>query len=228
MKRLAKFFLVKLPLALISISLVWVLALKVLPVSVTPLMIRRSIEFRGDKDFRSRHEWVPLDRISPAMVKSVIASEDNRFAEHNGFDVQELRKMYSEHERNGKKIRGCSTISQQTAKNVFTFGRSTLLRKGVEAYYTFLIEKIWGKRRIMEVYLNVAETGRGLYGVEAAARFYWGKSAEDLTLNESALLTACLPDPVHRSPLRVTGYLGKRRTQIISLTRKLAYPDWVE
>ncbi len=228
MKRLLTLIFIKLPLALIAFSLVWVLALKVLPVGFTPLMVRRSAEFRQDENFHSRHKWVPLEKISPNMVKAVIASEDNRFAEHNGFDVRELRKMFYEHEKKGKRIRGCSTISQQTAKNVFTTGRGTWLRKCVETYYTFLIEKIWGKRRIMEVYLNIAETGKGLYGVEAAAQFYWGKSAEKLTLNESALLTACLPDPVHRSPLRVTSYLGRRSSQIVSLSRKLAYPDWVK
>lgn len=228
MKRVLKFIFIKLPLALIALSIIWVLALKVLPPAGTPLMIRRSIQFSEDKDFHTRYKWVKLENISPNLMKAVLSSEDNLFPKHNGFAVGEIKKMLKEHQEKGKKIRGCSTISQQTAKNVFTSGKHSWIRKGVEAWYTVLIELIWGKRRIMEVYLNVVEMGPGIYGAQAAAQHYWHKNAKDLTMGESALLAACLPDPLNRKPTRVTRYLGKRQAQIISLSRKLSYPDWVK
>lgn len=227
MRKLFRLIFVKIPLAIVLLSLVWVVALKILPVVGTPLMLRRMAEFSEDKDFKTRYEWVSLDKISPYMMKTVIASEDNLFATHNGFALEEVRKVYEAHILKGKKLRGCSTISQQTAKNVFTSGRATWLRKGAETYFTFLIEKIWGKERIMEVYLNVAEMGPGVYGIEAAAKYYWNKSADKLTLNECALLTACFPDPLHRNPAKPTRYLNKRSKAIISLTRKIGYPDWI-
>ncbi len=217
----------KIPLALILFSLAWVFALKYIPVVGTPLMLRRTVEFSEDKNFKTRYKWVPLEKMSPSMMKAVMASEDNLFPKHNGFAFDEVKKVYEAHILEGKKLRGCSTISQQTAKNVFTSGKATWLRKGVEAYYTFLIEKIWGKRRIMEVYLNVAEMGEGIYGIEAAARHYWNKSAAKLTVKECALLAACLPDPLDRNPTRVTRYLDKRSKAIMSLSRKLSYPDWI-
>ena len=170
---------------------------------------------------------MPLERISPEMIKAVIASEDNRFAQHNGFDTTEIRKMFHQHAHHGKKLRGCSTISQQTAKNVFTTCADTGWRKIVEAYYTFLIEKIWGKRRIMEVYLNVAETGKGLYGVEAAAQRYFGKSAAKLSASEAARIAACLPSPLKRRPDKPGEYVLQREKQVRALMGKLSYPDWV-
>jgi len=159
--RFWRFLFIKLPLAFIAFSLLWVSLLKWVPVWVTPLMLRRSIEFRDDKEFRTSKDWVSLDEISPKMIKAVIASEDNLFPEHKGFDTTAIKQALKEREK-GKRHRGASTISQQTAKNVFTFCTRTWARKGFEAYYTFLIEKIWGKERIMEVYLNVVEMGKGV------------------------------------------------------------------
>ena len=135
--------------------------------------------------------------------------------------------MLDEHEENGGKIRGCSTISQQTAKNVFTFGTRTWARKAVEAYWTVLIEKIWGKRRIMEVYLNVVETGRGLFGAEAAARHYYGTSAARLNKKQAVAIAACLPSPLITPPDRSSDTLYRRLKHINTLIRKLWYPDWV-
>lgn len=137
---------------------------------------------------------------SADKIRAVIASEDGRFLEHHGFDFREMRKMLEEHLEKGKRIRGCSTISQQTAKNCFTFCSDTWFRKGVEAYYTVLIEYIWGKERIMEVYLNIAETGDGLFGAGAAARRYYGKDASQLTRRQAAAIACVLPDPLHRTP----------------------------
>lgn len=219
---------VKLPVLFVALTLLWVVALKFLPVYYTPLMMKRSREFRDDEKFRTEKKWVPLEKISPNVMKAAIASEDNRFATHNGFDTTEIRKMYHEHRHKGKKIRGCSTISQQTAKNVFTFCGDSWWRKGWEAYYTFLIEKIWGKRRIMEVYLNVAEMGKGIYGIEAAAKAYYGTSAAKLNMSQSARIVACFPNPIKRRPTRNTDYLAQREKQIRSVAGKLAYPDWVK
>ena len=134
--------------------------------------------------------------------------------------------MLSDHKGKGKKLRGCSTISMQVAKNVFTFGSRTWVRKGLEAYWTFLIEKIWGKRRIMEVYLNVAETGPGLYGMEAAAMHYYGIHAKDLDRKQACALAACLPAPLDRNPEKPTPALRKRQSQIYAHIPKLTYPDW--
>lgn len=227
MKRWKKRLFIKLPLALVALSVLWVLALKVLPVYYTPLMFKRAYQNRYDDEFYTRHKWVPVEDISSNMMKAVIASEDNRFATHNGFDTTEIRKMYQDHLNKGKQLRGCSTISQQTAKNVFTFCSDTWWRKGVEAYYTFLIEKIWGKERIMEVYLNSIEMGRGIYGVEAASRYYYGKPASDLSLRQAGLIAACLPNPIKRRPDNKTSYLANRSMHIVNLTYKIAYPDWV-
>ena len=226
MKKFRRFLFLKLPLTLILLSVLFVLVLKWVPVWVTPLMIKRSIEYRDDSKYETRMTWVSLSDISNNMVKAVIASEDNLFPTHNGFDTTAIKQALKEHER-GKRLRGASTISQQTAKNVFTFGSHTWFRKGLELYYTFLIEKIWGKERIMEVYLNVAEMGPGIFGVEAAAQKYYKKSAAKLTLSQAARITACLPNPLKRSPLRQTSYMSRREGQIIDLTHKLAWPDWV-
>ena len=227
MKRIFKFLFIKLPLAYIVLSVLLVVAFKWVPVKYTPLMLKRAVEYAGDDRYEFRREWVKAAGISPNVRKCAIASEDNRFAEHGGFDFEEMQKMKKAHEKKGKKIRGCSTISQQTAKNVFTFGSRTMARKALEAYYTVLIEIVWGKERIMEVYLNVAETGKGIYGIEAAARHYFGRSARKLNMDQSAYIVAAFPNPIKWNPARPTNYLTKRHNAIISLTHKLAYPEWV-
>ena len=204
-------------------SILLVTALKWVPIRYTPLMLKRSLQ---DKEVRVTRKWVPLEDVAPVLVQAVIASEDNRFCEHKGFDWKELRKMWSEHKDKGRKIRGCSTISQQVAKNVFTFGTRTWVRKGSEVWWTFLIERIWGKRRIMEVYLNVAETGPGLFGMEAAAEHYYGRKAKDIDRKQACSIAACLPAPLERAPNRQTPTLRKRREQIHSLIPKLTYPEW--
>ena len=220
--------LVRIPFWFVVASLVWVTLLKWVPVRVTPLMILRSVQFAKVDDFRTRQRWKPLEEISPEMVKAVIASEDNRFGEHGGFDWEEMRRMWKAHSEKGRRIRGCSTISQQTAKNVFTWGTHTWVRKGFEWYWTFLIEKIWGKRRIMEVYLNVAETGMGLYGVESAAREYYGCHAADLDRTRAVAVAVCLPNPLQYNPTKPTSYLLSRQRQIRALIPKVSYPEWVD
>lgn len=227
-KWIAKLLLIKLPLAFVAVTVLWVLMLKWVPVWVTPLMVSRSIEYRNDDTFRTQKKWRRYERISPEMAKAVIASEDNLFAEHNGFDWKEMRKAIDDHKKKGKKLRGASTISQQTAKNVFLFPSRSFVRKAFEAYFTLLIEWIWGKERILEVYLNVAEMGKGVYGAEAAARAFFGKNASELTRREASLIIACLPNPIDRHADKPSQYVSKRAGQIRSLIPKIAYPEWIE
>ena len=222
-KRISKILFLYVPAGLVLLSLLWVVLYKFVPVRWTPLMLKRSIEHFDQKDFRNRRQWVSIDEIAPVMVRAVIASEDGRFMTHHGFDFEEIDKMMDEHERKGKKIRGCSTISQQTAKNCFTFGSKTWLRKGVEAYYTFLIELIWGKKRIMEVYLNVAETGKGLYGVEAASMKYFKRHASALTQDQAICLACILPNPLVRRPDNVS---SRHRTKYDTVARNLKYTPY--
>ena len=228
MKKILKWVLVKIPVAFILLSLTWVLLLKFLPVWVTPYMIIDAIENRDDSDYHLRKKWVPLERISPQLRMAVIAGEDQRFMDHNGFDMTEVKKMLKDHRERGKRIRGCSTISQQTAKNVFTFCTNTALRKGLEAWWTFLIEKIWGKERILEVYLNVAEMGPGTFGAEATARHFFDKPASALGRSEASLIAACLPNPVLYRVDKPSQHVLKRRNTISSSIGKLAYPEFVK
>lgn len=225
MKRFLRYILIYIPIFLILLSIIWVVLLKWVPVYYTPLMAIRSIEYRNDPDFKSTKNWKSLDEISNKMVYAVIASEDNRFEEHNGFDFIEIKNAINDSKK-GKRLRGASTISQQTAKNVFLFPGRSWIRKGLECYFTLLIEWIWGKERIMEVYLNVAETGKGLYGVEAAAQKYFKKSASKLNSYESSLIAASLPNPLKRNPAKPTNYMIKRASQIRSLMNKIALPEW--
>lgn len=227
MAKVFKRILLLIPLALLLFSLLQVIILKWAPVCVTPLMVKRSIENRNNPKFHTEHTWVPLEEISASLAKAVIASEDNLFMEHNGFDIESIKKALDERNK-GKRRRGASTISQQTAKNVFTFGSRGWLRKGMETYYTILIEAFWSKDRIMEVYLNVAEMGPGIYGAEAAARHYFKKSAKKLTRQESALMAVCLPNPHKMHPDRPSSYVLGRQKAIMDLSRKLSYPAWLK
>ena len=176
-------------LVLAALLLTSILVPRVLPPPLTFLMVSRSLEGEG-----LSYRWRSLDDISPRLVEAVIASEDARFCEHRGFDMKAIEKALKANERGGR-IRGGSTISQQTAKNVFLWPGRDWIRKGLEAGYTVLIETLWGKRRVMEVYLNVAEWAPGVYGAEAASRHWFGKSASELSAREAARLAAILPSP---------------------------------
>ncbi|MCP5397478.1 MAG: monofunctional biosynthetic peptidoglycan transglycosylase [Sphingomonadaceae bacterium] len=196
MIRLAKFF-AKIVLYFVLISVGLVVLFKFVPVPVTATMLMDSNGITKD--------WEPLDNIDRNMVSAVIAAEDGKFCSHDGFDREAIEKAI-EHNAKGGKIRGGSTISQQTAKNVFLWQGGGFVRKGFEAWFTFLIEKIWGKRRIMEVYLNVAETGIGTYGAEAGAQRYFQHSAAKLSKSEAARMAAALPLPKKRSVTNPTGF----------------------
>jgi monofunctional biosynthetic peptidoglycan transglycosylase len=227
MKRFLRFLLIKLPLAVILLSVLSVLMLKWVPVWVTPIMVSRSIEHRQDPAFHTSKRWCSLEDISPELIKAVITSEDNLFCEHKGFDHKAIRQAIQER-KEGKRVRGASTISQQTAKNVFTLHGRTFFRKAVEGWFTVLIEWIWGKERIMEVYLNVAEMGKGVYGAQAAAQAFFGKDASALTRREASTLAACLPDPLDRDAAHPSRYVSSRAATISKMIPNLKYPDWIE
>ena len=210
--------------AFCTMSTSWVLLYKWAPVKWTPLMLKRTVQNIGEKDYKNTRTWVDLEDISPVMVRAVMASEDGRFMEHWGFDIKELIKMKKEHKSKGKKIRGCSTISQQVAKNCFTFCGHSWWRKGFEAYYTVLIELFWSKERIMEVYLNIAETGKGVFGVEAAAQKYFGRSAAKLNTHQAVSIACVLPNPLKRNPKTVSQKNKSKYNITYKRTEQTAYP----
>ena len=192
-----------------------VVAYRWLPVSVTPLMIVRCVQQVGHGEkIRLRHHWVPLDSISKYMPVAVMASEDQLFMEHHGFDFNAIEQAVKERQA-GKRQRGGSTISQQTAKNVFLWPRQSWLRKGLETYFTALIELCWSKQRIMEVYLNSIEMGDGIYGAEAVAQLHFGCKAADLTRANCALIAATLPNPLRYDSANPSAYMLKRQTWIM-------------
>ena len=198
-------------------STFFVILFKFVNPPVTPLMVIRVVEqaYLGQA-IRLKNPWIPMNEISPSLPLAVIASEDNLFMEHRGFDFESIEKAreYNKQKR-GSKLRGASTISQQTAKNVFLWPQRSWLRKGLETYFTVLIEFIWGKKRILEIYLNVIETGKGIYGVEEASRANFGKSASNVTRGEAALIAAVLPNPLKWSPSSPTPYIIGRQQWIL-------------
>jgi monofunctional glycosyltransferase len=214
-----KRFFYKLILGFFSLSLFFVVLYRFVPVPFTPLMVIRAIENKSaGKPNHFSHNWRAIKNLSLNLQKAVISSEDGRFLSHNGFDFDAMYKAYKNNNR-GNKIKGGSTISQQTAKNVFLWQGRSYFRKALEAYFTVLIELIWTKERIMEVYLNSIEMGDGIYGAEAATQFWYGKNASRLTKNEAAGIAAILPNPRKFKPtenarkkskiIRLMGHVGK-------------------
>lgn len=196
-----------------------VLALRFIPVYVTPLMfIRTAQQIIHGEEVKWKHTWVPKEEISRHLPMAVIASEDNRFAEHNGFDFKEIEKAMDEN-KTRKRPRGASTISQQTAKNTFLWSSSSWVRKGLEVYFTGLIEFCWSKERIMEVYLNSIEMGNGIYGAEAVAKEHFNKSAAKLTPGECALIASSLPNPRKFNSGKPSNYMFKRQKKILYLMK---------
>lgn len=198
-----------------AISILLVIVFKWVPIPFTPLMAIRAVENKWEgKDAVLSHDWVPLEEISPNLQKAVIASEDGNFLNHHGFDFQAMQKAFKNNQK-GKRIKGGSTISQQTAKNVFLWQGRSYLRKGLEAYFTVLIELIWGKERIMEVYLNSIEMGKGVYGAEEAAKHWYRKSAVNLTKREAAGIAAILPNPLKYKATNSSSYIERRKDKIL-------------
>ena len=192
-----------------------VVILKYIPVYVTPLMLIRAVEQMIDGETPViNHEWVPLERISHNLPQAVMASEDNLFLKHSGFDLEQIQKAQIEAQE-GKRQRGASTISQQTARNVFLWQHRSWIRKGLEAYFTFLIEKIWGKERIMEVYLNSIEMGKGIYGAKAVARVNFHTTPDKLTKQQCALIAVSLPNPLQRDSAHPTAKMNTMQKTIL-------------
>jgi monofunctional biosynthetic peptidoglycan transglycosylase len=196
-------------------SLFFTIFYRFVRVPLTPLMVIRYVEnvFKGNPA-QIQKNWKPIGQISDNMVLAVVAAEDNNFLTHSGFDLEAIKKA-RKHNETHKRKRGASTISQQTAKNVFLWPGRTWVRKGLEVYFTVLIEVFWSKERIMEVYLNVIETGNGVYGTDAAARNYFKKPASKLTRAEAALIAASLPNPLLRNPGKPSAYLNNRKSLIM-------------
>ena len=195
----------------------------VLPVPFSAVMLERQVSawFSGDFHYVAHSDWVGMDEISPWMGLAVIAAEDQKFPDHWGFDVPAIEKALAHNERNENRIRGASTLSQQTAKNLFLWDGRSWLRKGLEVGLTVGIETVWSKKRILTVYLNIAEFGDGIFGVEAAAQRYFHKPASRLTPAEAALLAAVLPNPIRFRADAPSGYVRSRQAWILRQMRQL-------
>ncbi len=192
----------------------------VVPPPITLLMVERLAQGQG-----LHKAWRPISAISPDLVRSVIASEDAHFCSHHGFDLAAMRAAAAHNARDPGKVRGGSTISQQTAKNVFLWPQRSYVRKGLEAGYTTLIEALWGKRRIMEVYLNEVEWGPGVYGAQAASERYFGHGADDLSAGEASRLAAILPDPLKWKAVRPGAYVRRRSRRIVAAAQTVRADD---
>lgn len=191
-------------------SIVLTIAYKWINPPLTYLMVKRKLE----KSYPINKEWVSIRKLPAHTYNSAIASEDANFMKHNGFDFKAIEKAKIHNEKSKRK-RGASTISQQVAKNVFLWPARSWFRKGLEVYFTALIEFFWSKERIMEVYLNVAEMGKGIYGIQAASKHYFKKDASKLTPQQSALIIASLPSPLKSNPAKPSAYLFKRQAFIM-------------
>ena len=217
--------LVVLPFAFVLLSVLVTLGLRWLDPPTTAFMLRDQMLARSDGrvGYRLRHYWVDWEHMAPAVRIAVVAAEDQRFPYHSGFDVESIAGAVQQRVRTGR-VRGASTISQQVAKNLFLWPAQSFLRKGVEAYFTTLIEFFWPKQRILEVYLNVAQFGDGVFGIEAASIRYFCKSGSDLTSREAATLAAVLPNPVNLRADRPSAYVESRSRWILSQVARLGGP----
>jgi monofunctional biosynthetic peptidoglycan transglycosylase len=199
----------------------WVFVYKFIKVPVTVTMISNAVKNIGSEEaFLWKYDWTPIESVSPHLQMAVVAAEDQKFPEHFGFDFDAMEKALENNEKGGR-VKGGSTISQQTAKNAFLWQGRTYIRKGLEAYFTALIELIWGKKRILEVYVNVAEMGPGIYGAQAAAQHYFNKDAAQLSAREAAILAAILPSPKTYSVKNPGPYVRRRQTWILRQMRNL-------
>lgn len=212
--------------AVIVLGVFWgggIALFSVMPVPFSAVMVERQLGawLSGDFGYVAHSDWVSMDEISPWMGLAVIAAEDQKFPEHWGFDVSAIEKALAHNERNENRIRGASTLSQQTAKNLFLWDGRSWVRKGLEAGLTLGMETVWSKKRILTVYLNIAEFGDGVFGVEAAAQRYFHKPASRLSLSEAALLAAVLPNPLRFKANAPSGYVRSRRAWIMRQMRQL-------
>ncbi|MDR0805545.1 MAG: monofunctional biosynthetic peptidoglycan transglycosylase [Enterobacteriaceae bacterium] len=209
-----------------AVLLLWCLGIILfafLPVPLSAVMAEKQLEalFSGNFSYVAHQTWVSMDDISPYMALAVIAAEDQKFPDHWGFDLNAISSAFSHNERKPNRIRGGSTLSQQTAKNLFLWSDRSWLRKGLEAGLTAGIELVWTKRRILTVYLNIAEFGEGTFGVEEAAQRYFGKSAKKLTASEAARLAAVLPNPIRMKANKPSAYVLRRQNWILRQMNQL-------
>ena len=205
LKRLKKLFII-----LFIAQFAYIILLKWVDPPITITQFTNWVEGHGLK-----RDYIDYDEMSPNIKLAVMASEDQLFPDHNGFDVESIKKAWSEKSKKRKRVRGASTISQQVAKNVFLWQGRSWIRKGLEVYFTFMIELTWGKERILEMYLNVAEMGKGIFGVEAASRNYFKKAAKKLTRAEAAMIAGCLPNPKKFRVQPPSNYISRRYPQIM-------------
>ena len=212
-------FIGKLILWFLGLSILSVVIFKFVPVPFTPLMLSRTIDHvMAGEPMKLSHDWEPIENISKNLQKAVIASEDGNFLDHNGFDFEAIQKAFESNQK-GKKLKGGSTITQQVAKNVFLWQGRSYIRKGFEAYFTVLIEAIWSKERIMEVYLNSIEMGNDVYGAEASAQHWYGKTAANLNAREAAGIAAILPNPRKFKAKNSSSYIERRKGRIVKIMR---------
>ena len=212
---------------LFILSALPVLVLRFVDPSTSAFMLARQWQARGDDDFALRRQWVDFAQVSPDLPVALVAGEDQTFPKHHGFDVDAIRDVLEQREA-GEASRGASTISQQVAKNLFLWSGRSWLRKGLEAYYTTLIEFTWSKRRILEVYVNIVEFGDGVYGAEAAAQYFFRKPAAQLDASESALLAAALPNPKRLRVDAPSAYMLRRQRWVARQVRQLGGPAYLK
>ena len=222
-------WLVALPFLFAAASILQVAVLRFVNPPASAFMAARQLEAwgQGDLSFRVAYDWRDLEEISPHLPVAMVAAEDQNFANHQGFDLKAIEKARANNAK-GRKVRGASTISQQVAKNLFLWRGGGYFRKAIEAWYTLLIELMWPKTRILEVYANVAEFGDGIYGAQAASRSYWHKDAETLSAAESARLAAVLPSPRRYSVSRPGPYVQRRANWIQRQSRQIGGTDYLE
>lgn len=213
---------------LIALPVFTILVLRWVPPPLTAFMAYKRVgaALAGERDYALRYRWARWERISPAMRIAVVAAEDQKFPHHSGFDLEAIEDAWQEHQRGGR-LRGASTISQQVAKNLFLIPERSFARKGLEAYFTLLIEWLWPKRRILEVYLNTAEFGRGIFGVGAAGPRFFNKTPDRLTEHEAALLAAVLPNPARLHADRPSAYVRDRAAWILGQMHGLGGAEYL-
>lgn len=208
-----------------ALTILWVIALRFTNPPITYLMLLRGFERKADgKGWKLEREWLDYEDMSDNLKRAALAGEDAHFMDHHGFDTDAIKQAFEKNQA-GKPLRGGSTISQQTAKNVFLWPGRSWFRKGLETYFTVLIEVFWSKKRILEVYLNVIEMGQGVYGAEAAAQYYFHKSAKSLSKKEAALLIAILPSPQKWDARNPSNYINRRANSIVRYLNYYKIPE---
>jgi monofunctional biosynthetic peptidoglycan transglycosylase len=230
MKRLRRvlLFLLIIALGFGTLSVAITILFRFVAPPVSALMIERRFDsLREGRQYTAHYQWIDFDRIAPTMAAAVIAAEDQNFSSHHGFDWDAIQRAI-DYDENGTRVRGASTLTQQTAKNLFLWPKRNWLRKGFEAYFTVLLESCWGKRRILETYLNIVEFGDGIYGVEAASQRFFHKSSSRLTPEDAALLAAVLPNPRRLKANAPSNYVRERQQWILRQMRQLGGANFVQ